>query len=339
MLFISITIYSCSSTNSLTIRVTEPAPVYIPSTVKSVGIVNRSVPTEKNKAVDNIDKVLSIEGKNMDKDGANSSLLGLRDELQNMNRFTTVKIIENADVNSGAFNSFPAPITWDKVDKICKANKVDALFVLSYYDTDTNIGYSTIPIEIAGPLGVKIPAIETEANVNTLVKTGWRIYDQTNKVIADEYIQNENIQTVGRGINPLKAIEAIAGRKEAVLQVSNNIGHNYALRIVPYNIRVNRIYYVRGSNNFKIGKRRARAGNWDGAAELWKKEVSNPKDKIAGRACYNMAIINEINGDLDKAVEWATKSYTDYNNKKGLYYINILKNRIRKNIQLEQESR
>ena len=50
--------------------------------------------------------------------------------------------------------------------------------------------------------------------------------------------------------------------------------------------------------------------------------------KIAGRACYNMAIINEINGDLNAAMDWASKSYTDYDISNALRYVNILKNRL-----------
>ncbi|MBW2003909.1 MAG: hypothetical protein JRI72_04745 [Deltaproteobacteria bacterium] len=70
-----------------------------------------------------------------------------------------------------------------------------------------------------------------------------------------------------------------------------------------YRIRVARHYYVRGTTNFKIVKRRAQTDNGDGVAELCNKEVSNPKRKVAGRACYNMAIINEINDVLNAAVE------------------------------------
>jgi hypothetical protein len=61
--------------------------------------------------------------------------------------------------------------------------------------------------------------------------------------------------------------------------------------------------------------------------------------KIAGRAAYNMAIINEINGDLDAALKWAQKSYEDYNNKLGLNYVRILENRKAKNFALEQQER
>ena len=49
--------------------------------------------------------------------------------------------------------------------------------------------------------------------------------------------------------------------------------------------------------------------------------------KVAGRAHYNMAIISEINGDLDAATSWAQKAYSDYRNKLGLRYVRILENR------------
>jgi hypothetical protein len=89
-----------------------------------------------------------------------------------------------------------------------------------------------------------------------------------------------------------------------------------------------RDYFVKGTYNFKIAKRRAQNGNWNEAAELWQKETVNPKRKIAGRAFYNMAIINEINGQLDDALSWAMKSYEDYNIKPAREYVRILKNRV-----------
>ncbi|MCH8319014.1 MAG: hypothetical protein IIA88_11070 [Bacteroidetes bacterium] len=337
VLLISIILCSCSSKNSLTISVTEPAPVYIPSEIKTIGIIDRSLPSKKNEKMDKFDKILSAEGKNLDKDGAHESVVGLFDELMQNDRFSEVKIINNANVRSPGLGIFPSALSWKTIERICDENNVDAIFVLSFYDTDAKIDYKAVPIEIDGPLGIKIPAIEHHATIATLIKTGWRIYDPINKFILDEYWVNKNVVATGVGINPVKAIKSIMGRKEAVLQVSNKIGHNYALRILPYRIRVSRHYYVRGTNNFKIAKRRAQTGNWDGAAELWDKEVSNPKGKVAGRACYNMAIINEINGDLNAAVEWASKSYTDYENKMALQYINVLKYRIERNKQLQQQ--
>jgi hypothetical protein len=173
--------------------------------------------------------------------------------------------------------------------------------------------------------------------METLVKTGWRIYYPSSRQILDEYSYAESIVFSSKGVNPLKAAEALIGRKEAVNQVSNKAGRGYAMRILPYQIRVSRDYYVKGTDNFQIAKRKAQLGKWDEAGELWQKETTNSNGKIAGRACYNMAIINEINGDLDTALSWAQKSYEDYNNKLGLDYARILENRRYKDQALNRE--
>lgn len=330
-------LFSCSSTNNLTISVKQPSPVHLPSSIKKVGVINRNVVVEGNKKFDDLDKILSLEGKNMDKDGAQQAANGLYDELVQMNRFETIKLIEAPDIKNPGMGVFPVTLTWDVINRYCKENNVDALFFLSFYDTDSKINSEIVPVELDGPLGVKIPAAETRVTVNTQIKTGWRIYDPLAEVLRDEFLVVENITSTGKGINPIKATEAIIGRKEAVLQLSNNMGHNYARRIQPYTTRVRRKYYVKGSSNFKIAKRRAQTGDWNGAAELWKKEVTNSNRKVAGRAYYNMAIINEINGDLTSAIDWASKSYVDYKNKDALRYLNILKFRLQQQQELEYQ--
>jgi hypothetical protein len=101
---------------------------------------------------------------------------------------------------------------------------------------------------------------------------------------------------------------------------------------------VSRKYYVRGSENFRIARRKAQTRNWDEAGKLWYEETSNSKRKIAGRACYNMAIISEINGDLDESIKWAQKAYEEHRIKLALHYVRILENRkINESILKEQE--
>lgn len=330
-------LFSCSSTNLMTLSVTEPAPIYLESKGKNVGIVNRSLPSKQNEPIDVLDKILSAEGKDLDKDGANEIMMGLQNELTKNNGFSSVKILEENNLKSVGLSVFPAALPWETVEKISKQNQVDYLFELSFYDTDATVAYKTATVEKANLLGVKIPIIEHQATISTLVKNGWRIYDVRNKNIIDEIASDNMVTSTGRGINPMKAVEAIMGRKQNVLQLSNHLGSDYALKTLPHKIRVSRDYYVKGTSNFEIGRRRAQTGNWDGAAELWAKEVNNSDPKIAGRACYNMAIINEINGNLDVAVDWASKSYSDYGDKLALKYLNLLKNRVSKKQQLESQ--
>jgi hypothetical protein len=61
-----ILIVSSCKTQELYISVIEPAPVTIPSYIKSVGVIDRSLPSENTKQIDAIDKVISFEGKDLD---------------------------------------------------------------------------------------------------------------------------------------------------------------------------------------------------------------------------------------------------------------------------------
>jgi Family of unknown function (DUF6340) len=328
-------LFSCK-TNQLFLNVIEPAPVTVPSYVKSVGVINRSMPTEETKVFDAIEKVFTLESVDLDKDGASEAIKGLSDELMNNNRFTEVKTLNDIDFRTSRLENFPTPLSWEIVNQICNETGTDALFSLEKFDTDTHIGYAANKVEISTPLG-PIPGIEHQADMQTLVKTGWRIYDPGSKSIIDEYIYEESIQNSGRGINPLVAVQALSGRKEAVREVSNKAGHGYAFRIIPYKIRVTRDYFVKGTNNFKIAKRKAQMGLWDEAGDLWKKETGNSSPKIAGRAAYNMGIISEINGDVDAALGWAQKAWGDYNIKLALDYVKILQNRKYKNDVLKEQ--
>lgn len=333
---ITFSMYACRSTNLVYISVLQPSPVTISANIKNVGIVNRSIVKDKNRTLDIVDKVLSMEGDSLDRQVAQEGITGLADELIKNNRFTSVVALNSIELKTDVPGQFSAPLGWDEVDKICTDKKVNALFVLELFDTDSKVSYAAVPVSISTPLG-KIPGIEHHANMLTTVKTGWRIYDPAQREILDEYAFTRDITLSGRGINPVAAAAAILNRKQALKDVSNKAGHAYALRLIPYWIRVSRDYYVKGTENFKIGKRKAQTGNWDGAAEVWKKETTSASSKIAGRACYNMAIICEINGELDKAIEWAQKAYENHNNRLALSYVNILKHRKDKDNELKYQ--
>ncbi|MBE0677234.1 MAG: hypothetical protein IH592_00580, partial [Bacteroidales bacterium] len=247
-------------------------------------------------------------------------------ELAANDRFNEVRLLSGLKFRTSGLGGMPVPLTWDQVEDICRDNGTQALFALELYDTDTRISYTTEPGKIKTPLG-EIPALNHSASMETLVKTGWRIYSPSDMAILDEYIVAESVVFAGKGINPVAAVAGMIHRKDAVKEVSRKAGHIYALRLIPYRLRVTRDYFVKGTDNFKVAKRRAQLGKWDEAAELWKRETLNPKMKVAGRACYNMAIISEINGDIDSAIAWAQKAYSDYRTKLGLRYVRILENR------------
>ena len=85
-----------------------------------------------------------------------------------------------------------------------------------------------------------------------------------------------------------------------------------------------------------MGVRRSEVADWNGAIEAWSK-VLNAKRRIAGRATFNIAVAYEVLGDLEKAKEWAAKSYTDFREKRGNDYYNDLVYRIREEAEIRRQ--
>jgi hypothetical protein len=334
---VSFLFFACSATNSLTMGITQPAVISLDPQISHIGIINRSTASEKNQTLDKIEQVLSLEGQKLDEEGAHRTIVGLLEELERGNRFETVKIITGQKEFEKGLGIFPAALTWDIVEQLCKENGVDILFSLEMYDTDTAIDYEMGMVKIPNNLGISAEVPGHRIRLNTKIKSGWRIYDPVDRIIVDEHRSNDHILSVGEGINPMRALEAIKGRKESVLSMSSNLGSSYASGTKPQRIRIARDYFVRGSDKFKIAKRRAQTGNWEGAAELWKAELAHPKGKVAGRAYYNVAISNEINGNLKRAIEFASISYEDYRNREALRYLRMLNSRLRDQKELERQ--
>ena len=328
---------SCSATSTLTLSVPQPSNVYLSKEVKNIGIVNRSIPSIKYNSLDVIDKILTAEEKNLDKNGAIETLKGLQETLAKNERFSNIVILDTLIFKDSGIDIFSPELSQNDIEKICTKNNLDAIYELSFYDTDAVVSYKTSNGTLPNSFGVKVPTLVHNISINTLIKSGWRIYDNVSKQLSDQYNTNKKFVVSGSGINPVKAFETIKNRKDEVFRMSREIGQNYALEIIPYTTRETRLYFVKGNSNFEKAQRRAQTGNWDGAGELWQIETNNSDDKLKGRAYYNMAIISEINGNLNKALDWASKSYADYGTKEALQYSKILKYRLQKSKQLEAE--
>jgi hypothetical protein len=308
--------YSCSSTNLMSLNVNEPAPVSLPPTAKTAAVVNRSRAADDSRTVDAIHRTLGMESKELQAEGSGAGTTGLSDALIRSNRFTSVRVLNNLDLRSYGAGVFPVTMSWDTVEKICRENHVDILFSLELFDAGSTVGLNVANIATLGQ----------GSNVKTQVKTGWRIYDPATRSVLDQYVIYRDLTF--QGANILATGSALLGQKEAVIKAGNHAGEAYASRIIPYSLRVSRFYYVRGDGSFIVAKRMAQAGDWDQAGKLWQNETTNPSKKIAGRACYNMAIISEINGDLNGSLQWAKKAYEVYRTPYALEYVNILQQRL-----------
>lgn len=314
---------ACSSVNNITLRVTNPAPVGIPASVKKVGILDNS----QNKPGQADSRIISFNAKGLKRDGISEELNGVQSELMQAKRFDSIKQISGLlkDTTTGAYADFQ-DMDWDKMEQLCIHNNVDILFVLELYEIDSRLSVSTNMGFGRGGLNY----IGTGGDMNTQLVSGWRIYDPEAKVVVDEYNFSQAFNFGASDINPFSAVVGVISSNEAVKGMSNKAGRFYAKRVIPTNGEETRDYYVRGSDKLKEAKRYIAKGDWTNASNLWQTETTNPDSKIAGRACFNLALANEINKQYDMAIDWANQAYTKLNNRKAWEYIEILKDRQRK---------
>jgi len=333
-----IVIISSCKTNYLYKQVLNPAPVTIAPFVKKVGVLNRSIPTADSKTYNTIHEIISGEGPEMIPQGSAEAIRGLKDALMANNRFEEIVLLPLPEAKGAAAGMVNSPLSWEQIDTLCRRYNLDAIFALEMFDTQFKMNNILNQVN-PGNLGQGMLSGPPQISMATTVKTTWRIYDPANRIICDEFSLWHTLTFNGTGGGAiLGTTDALAGRKEAVKRTAYKVGNIYADRLRAYWITITREYFIKGNGAFKIAKRKARTGNWDGAAELWKNETNSPKRKIAGRAYYNMAIYNEISGNLDAALDWASKSYENYGNRLALRYVNILKNRKYKDNVLQSQA-
>ena len=327
----------CGSTKEIVLQTMEPSPVHISQKIKRIGIVNRSIRPEVEEDETGLNRMVAAEEQWLLEQGRNAALTGLFNELLKDNRFETIKILDSVPQEILHFEMVNDSISWTSVENICNAYDVDAIFSMAFFDTETTVSIKKTSMMQPNLMRVKVKVPAQELTLETLIENGWKIYYPKSKEIIDEIVFNDQIISKGKGTNPLEAYKAIEGRKETLVEQSKATGSNYGQRLLPFENSVERSYFVRGTTNFEQACVLVENGDWQGASKLWEKELDNSNSKIAGRACYNMAVMHEINGDLTAAMDWASKSYKDHKNKNAMEYLDILKYRSFQNQILEQQ--
>ena len=109
------------------------------------------------------------------------------------------------------------------------------------------------------------------------------------------------------------------------------------MRIAPTYVSVSRSYYGRGSDGLKRAKNHVKAGDWEGATQIWLQEVNSPDTKVRGKAEYNLALAAEVAGDLETALQWARKGAVDLANSRSRSYVATIERRIADQQRLQQQ--
>lgn len=129
--------------------------------------------------------------------------------------------------------------------------------------------------------------------------------------------------------------------------ISAYMGKDFASRIIPSWLKVERTYYKSNNVDMLKAEEYFLKGEWLKAAEIYNRETKNKNRNIAAKARYNMALVCEMEGKPDAAIDWLVLSYSAYKNKNPnmvhksncQQYINILALRKKEIARLDKQVR
>ncbi len=333
-LFAMVVILTLCSMAWVRINILKPALIVLPNHIQNIAIVDRSVQVETSET--KMEEVLTGELFKQDEQAVRQTIEGTIDVCAEFNLYRLIRTSEHIK-GGGSKSTFPEPMDWDQVSALCEKHKADALLTVEIFDSDFIISN---PVSIARQVleGRALTGSGFHVTAVAVINYGVRLYDPSEEVVVDEYHVTHRLNYEGTGATPQDAFNHLLNKIEAINQTSYAAGRLYGERISPSYYSVVREFYNRPKRNddLYMGVRKSEVADWSGAIESWKRAL-NAKRRIAGRAAFNIAVAYEVLGDLEKAKEWAARSYTEYREKRGNDYHNILVYRIRDEAEISRQ--
>jgi len=333
-LMVTVILSSCK-TSSFNVQVLVPAQINVPQEINSFGLLNHSLPSKEDRWSNIVEGFLTGESIFADKQASYATLNGCANTLNNSPRFKST-VLSNENFRGTGTKQFPLPLEWSEVEMLCKKYNVDAIVALETFDSDLlRTGGSTVKNQTKD--GKTISVVEFWSDLKIRVNAGWRIYDYKNKKIIDQDVFVDEQGWQATGPTEAAAINNLPSKRSCIDNAGAFAGKMFAVRISPNWVWVPRYYYTKGDPQFKEAKRYVKLDDWKGAAKIWSRLTNSLDPKIAGRSCHNMALAAEMEGNLQLAIEWATKAYKTFHINRELTYINQLTNRLSQQDRLKDQ--
>ena len=319
---------SCITTynmNSIQVEILKPAIFAMPDDIDTIAIFKRdhyqSDTTEFTYL--NVETNKIISDKNIRySDLSNRCTAALAEYLDNEGYFS--KVIHYSDSLNHIFSKTDSLITYPELHKKLG---VDMFIFLDFFQLEDelteNIGAFFKPFIVN-----QFPEFKNSSKIESV--TANLLWSVTFKEDTALYlIRQPDYLHYGNSVTP----ELFGNHQKHLLllqNISGYLGTNFASRIIPSWIKVGRAYYRSNNVDMLQAEKYFLEGEFLKAAEIYNRETKNKNRNIAAKARYNMALICEMEGKPDAAIDWLVLSYSAYKNPNAEHkfncqqYINLL---------------
>ena len=327
-LFLALFFNSCG-TAVTQMQVLQPAEMTIPDHIVVVATLDRSRPS--SGFANAFESVFTGENFGQDRRGRQSAIDGLTNALTRTPRFQ-VRSTGFETTGSRNGNRMEAPLPWSEIRRLAEQHDADAILAIESFDSDQFLRTEEVKYKEKVD-GEEVEKIKYRSDRNMQVKIGWRLYDPKERIIVDEHVALAETDVNAEGKTEELSVSNLPDQIRVTRDLGYDAGVRYGMRIAPVWITVGRNFYTSAKKEDKAEMEKAarytKTDNWERAAEIWKAMLNSSVDpKTPGKAAHNLAVAAERMGQLQYALDWAQRAYTEYGHKSSQNYVRQLEQRI-----------
>lgn len=303
--------WSCASlenTTSISLEVFRPAKLDIQPGKQNIGILYRNPVVIPDSA-----KLAGVSVPDEDTTGiyaqnpaAYEYIRTLSQLLKDSNRFRRIELIPANISEEQAVDSFKIQnITRDEIDMLRSQNPWVDIFFISEYINQQFFSYYYREI--------------SEFTMVVYTYSVWQIADLSHDSLTYQYFKTDTLWWQGFADSQKELNKNFPTVQQAMVEGADEAALAFARLFIPYWETVGRLMYLSGNYEMRIAQNYAFNNHWKEAADIWKKYTNNKNRRLAAKAMFNMALANEVFGEMEGAIDWAIKSYMVYNELNGIH--------------------
>lgn len=323
-LLLTLLLYSCVSTQNITIDIMQPASVTLPPEIANLTIVDNAARIFTEPQSSNFRL-------NEQSPSSDSTKYLFVEKL--FNKFAGEKFFRNVQIYPYEIRVDTAYfkenlLSSEQISSICKETDANALLSIDNFAITNSVEYLGRFKEIALCILSKI-----------------RLYKPDGKLISNPILLNDTLywSELDFSSNPdYPTVQPLPTLREALTELYDSGSGVIVRQFVPYWTTVDRVYFSNKQTNSLIQNNK-----WEEARNIWKAIYDKEKEQSRikrSRLAFNIALSYECTDDLESARNWIEKAnellpdnVSDNMKKHFVFYSKVLKERQKLQKKLEQQ--
>lgn len=318
---------SCKSVYiPLTIENANPTKDELPKDIQSLTIMNRSMDSQfRNYREDSLQNFFYRNGYQLskivlDSTAADTTIRALATLLFESGRYDAVVPVERNMKRILPYEFLPDTLAPETVSQICSNYNTDALMVLERFSTKLMADNSKEKY-----IDQNLNAFYSyNASLDLKYDAFFRIYKPGKKTLIKEIELNDTISWESTDNNQTRMLNKIPSIKMAMIDAGIKVALDIDSKLSPTWTQEKRGYFIFNPRDDR-GQQLMNDSNYEAAGKFWTEMAQSKDKKIRSKAEYNLALVKELNGDIDGAIEWGLKSFYSYYRYQTEVYLNKLK--------------